>query len=233
LPHCMTDDDSLIEQQIEYYRLRAPEYNEWFYRIGRYDRGEEHRRQWFAELLEVRQALESSRPAGSILELACGTGIWTEQLAAFAQELMAVDISPEAIEINRLRVADKRIRYIEADLFSWTPRDRFDYVFFGFWLSHVPIARFDQFWAMVEKALASGGKVFFVDSLLTEKSTAGDHAPVNRSGRTIRKLNDGREFEIVKIFHRPSELEHRLCGRGWTGYVLATGTFFLYGCVTR
>lgn len=29
----------LIREQIAYYDARANEYDEWFYRIGRYDRG--------------------------------------------------------------------------------------------------------------------------------------------------------------------------------------------------
>jgi len=107
----MLNEDQLLRQQTEYYRARAAEYDEWFFRTGRYDRGEEQRRHWFAEVEIVRKALESSKPGGSILELACGTGLWTERLAPFATTLVAVDVSPESIEINRQRVSDKRVSY--------------------------------------------------------------------------------------------------------------------------
>ena len=229
----MTIEDSLIKQQTEYYRARAAEYDEWFLRIGRYDRGEEHSRQWFAEVEVVRKALESSKPGGKILELACGTGLWTKHLVSNATKLTAVDVSPEAIEMNRQRVADDRVSYIETDLFSWRPGERFDYVFFGFWLSHVPASRFDDFWAMVRDALNPEGTVFFLDSLLTQDSTATDHASIDRSGCAKRKLNDGREFEIVKVFYEPTELMRRLVKHGWTGYVQGTEQFFLYGCISR
>jgi hypothetical protein len=33
------------------------------------------------------------------------------------------------------------VRFICADLFAWSPERRYDVVFFGFWLSHVPLER--------------------------------------------------------------------------------------------
>src|SRR4051794_21578728 len=65
--------------------------------------------------------------------------------------------------INRSRVQGQPVEYVQADLFSWTPpRGHFDLVFFGFWLSHVPDARFTAFWALVRGALAPGGAAFFL-----------------------------------------------------------------------
>lgn len=231
--HVMTDDQSLIRNQIEYYRARAEEYDEWFLRKGRYDRGEEHRQQWFAEVDQVRAALISSEPSGSILDLACGTGLWTEYLIPYATKLLAVDVSPEVIEIHRRKHNDTRIEYMEADLFSWQPTEQFDFIFFGFWLSHVPRDHLDNFWEMVEGALTPNGRVFFVDSRLTQDSTARNHKTLDKSGTAVRKLNDGREFEIVKVFHDPEELEDDLRKRGWAGRVRATKNFFIYGSIMR
>jgi hypothetical protein len=39
------------------------------------------------------------------------------------------------------------VTYIAADIFDWQPQHRYDAVFFGFWLSHVPPVTFDEFWA--------------------------------------------------------------------------------------
>ena len=224
-------EEALIEEQKAYYRSRAAEYDEWFLRQGRYDYGPEFRARWDAEVAQVRGALERFHPAGSVLELACGTGWWTEQLARWAGRLTCVDASAEVLELNRRRVGDDgKVRRVQADLFGWTPQERYDVVFFSFWLSHVPPERFDAFWEMVERALAPGGRVFFVDSLRTELSTAKDHTlPDAGDPVAVRKLNDGRRFHIVKIFYDPTELRARLCALGWNITPCVTENFFLHG----
>ena len=157
-------DDELIRQQIDYYRARAPEYNEWFLRQGRYDLGAEHRRQWFREVEELEGVVSSTFRDADVLELACGTGQWTTHLARNNRSVVAIDASPETIALNRQRVASDNVRYVVADIFSWIPAVRFDVVFFSFWLSHVPPARFDEFWQNVRAALKPGGCAFFIDS---------------------------------------------------------------------
>lgn len=218
--------------QIAYYRARAAEYDEWHLRLGRYDRGPRHRRQWLSELGAVRSALDEAAPLGDCLELACGTGQWTPQLAERAATLTAVDAVSETIEINRSKIDNASVRYVVADIFEWSPSEKYDFVFFGFWLSHVPLQRFDPFWEKVRAALKPTGRAFFVDSLKTQESTARDHSPVDDSGFAERKLNDGRTFNIVKIFHDPEELNGRLRDLGWTGSIQKTGKFFYHGCMT-
>ena len=173
------------------------------------------------------------RPFGQVLELACGTGLWTAQLAQGASTVTAVDAVSEAIEINRRKNADMQIEYQVADIFHWNPAQRYDLVFFGFWLSHVPAERFESFWETVDRALRSGGQVFFVDSLQTQMSTARDHAKIDSSGIVERKLNDGSQYRIVKRFYEPSELGRHLDRIGWNGTVQTTSDFFLYGRMTR
>ena len=227
-------DRELLEGQLAYYRARAGEYDEWFRRQGRHDRGPEWNRRWFDELEEVRGELDRFRPAGEVLELACGTGLWTVELVRHAASVTAVDASPEVIEINRARLRDagheQTVRYVRADLFDWRPDSPYDAVFFGFWLSHVPPARFERFWDLVRSALKPGGRAFFVDSLRTEpwaeKRLLGRDP---RGHTTVRRLNDGREFRIVKIFYDPVELEGRLADLGWRFCVRRTENHLLYG----
>ena len=101
-------------------------------------------------------------------------------MARYAESLTVVDSSPETMALNKARVAEANdravpVRCVQADIFAWTPDGGYDVVFFSFWLSHVPPERFEAFWAMVRGALNPGGRVFFVDSLRTELSTANDH----------------------------------------------------------
>jgi demethylmenaquinone methyltransferase/2-methoxy-6-polyprenyl-1,4-benzoquinol methylase len=214
------EQPEVLAEQLQYYRARAAEYDEWFFRQGRYDRGPEHRDEWLGEVALVERTLRAALPQGNFLELACGTGLWTRRLLERARRVVAVDGSPEAIAINRERVKSDAVEYVVADLFSWVPSGRrFDAIFFGFWLSHVPASRFDAFWMMVRSALQPRGVVFFVDSLLEQSSTARNHAPIDSSGIARRRLNDGQEFRVVKIYYDPALLEQQLRERGWRGWV--------------
>ncbi len=227
--------DRVLLEQIAYYRARAGEYDEWFLRQGRYDRGAEANARWFAEVETVVRALDAFHPSGSVLELAAGTGLWTQRLASYATRLTAVDAAPEALAVNRRRLGERvGVEYVEADLFTWRPEARYDVVFFGFWLSHVPAERFPAFWELVASALAPGGRAFFVDSLYTQESTARDHQLREpEAARSTRRLNDGREYEIVKVFYAPWVLTEQLAALGWHADVRATPTYFLYGSATR
>jgi demethylmenaquinone methyltransferase/2-methoxy-6-polyprenyl-1,4-benzoquinol methylase len=221
----------LLSEQRAYYRARAREYDQWWERTGRFDRGSEANARWFEEAATLRRALERFDPRGNVLELACGTGIWTEHLVRRASRVVAVDASAEMLGLNRERVRAGIVEYERADLFEWRPAPAaFDVCFFGFWLSHVPEARFAGFWETVRAALRRDGRVFFVDSARTERSTAVDHVLSSHDDETmLRKLDDGREFRIVKRFYAPERLTSRLRELGWSADVRATGEFFIYG----
>ena len=222
-------DDGLIAEQAAYYQARAAEYDEWFLRTGRYDRGVEHRLQWNDELDVVRQWLNSFAPLGTTLEIACGTGLWTGILAETSSSLMAIDSSPETMKLNRRKHPDPGINFAVANVFEWEPRKSYDTIFFGFWLSHVPQGCFETFWKKVEDALRPDAKVLFVDSLKAPRSIANDHAAPDDSGVVERRLNSGETFRIVKRFDDPAQLERRLSLLGWEGSVCTTEEFFLYG----
>jgi len=232
-------NDRTIADQIDYYRARADEYDEWFHRHGRYDRGAVHRAQWQRAFATLQTALANVPPYRRALELACGTGLWTERLAAHANAVTAFDAAPEMLEINRARidrssVTQVDVEYVEADIFQWRPPRRYDLVFFSFWLSHVPAARFNRFWELVDNALTPDGTVFFIDSAYTPNSTARDHELGTRSdGTETRRLNDGSEYTVVKIFYEPAALQRRVATLGWRGTVQTSGEFFIYAELRR
>ncbi|MYD11487.1 MAG: class I SAM-dependent methyltransferase [Chloroflexi bacterium] len=221
----MTD---LLQHQIDYYRARAPEYDEWFYRLGRYDRGEAHTRQWELEAQQVRDQLRSQAGFAHILELAPGTGIWTGELIQIGRRVTAVDASPEMININRAKLQSDRVEYQRADLFAWQPEQQYDMVFFGFWLSHVPAEKLTAFLNAVNAALKPGGRLFMVDSRARDLATA--HTGAEDLGTDLQKrvLKDGRRFDIVKIYYEPAELSEILRGHGFAIEATSTDNFFLY-----
>lgn len=225
-----TRTPAALEAQLDYYRARAAEYDEWWLRRGRYDRGAELNAEWFGDAAALAEALEAFRPRKRILELACGTGIWTERLLPYASELTALDGSREMLALNEARLKSPAVRYVEADIFEWQPDEAFDTVFFGFWLSHVPPERFAEFWRLVRRCLAPGGRVFFVDSAYEGTSIAVDHRlPPPEATVLKRRLNDGREFEIFKVFYEPEDLVRRLATLGWRFEVGRTRRYFIHG----
>src|ERR1700744_2007881 len=96
-------DETVLTEQLDYYRARALEYDKWWNREGRFDRGAEANPRWFAETTELERALERFDPRGDVLELACGTGLWTRRLATRAARLTAVDGAAEVLALNRAR----------------------------------------------------------------------------------------------------------------------------------
>jgi SAM-dependent methyltransferase len=228
-------DDALLTEQLDYYRARAGEYDAWWLRQGRFDRGPQANARWFAEGTELERALARFDPRGEVLELACGTGLWTRRLVDYATHVTAVDAAPEVLEINQARVANPMVRYVEADLFQWAPEPAaYDVCVFTFWLSHVPDDRFAAFWDTVGSALRPDGRVLFIDSARTERSTAADHVLPGRDEQAMtRRLDDGREFQIVKRFYDPDALESELAALGWRAEVGGTAEFFIHGTATR
>lgn len=221
----MTD---LLQDQIEYYSARAPEYDEWVNRQGRYDYGTAEKRQWQREVQMVRDQLLSAAHVEQALELAPGTGVWTLELVKIADRVTAIDASPEMIAINRAKVASDQVEYQLADIFSWRPRRQYDLVFFGFWLSHVPAERLSPFLDMVRQALKPGGRLFLVDSKKAEEVVLREQGNERRDNIQKRALNDGRQFEIVKIYYDPAQLTGALRAYGFDITVLATPNYFIY-----
>lgn len=230
----MTSNDRLIVEQIAYYQARASEYDEWFLRQGRYDRGPELNGRWFAEVEQVARALEAFSPAGDVLELASGTGLWTQRLAQTARTVTAVDSAREVHAINQERLGNgSSVRWIVADLFHWQPDRQYDTIFFSHWLSHVPPDRLESFWSLVRAALAPSGRVFFVDARYDETSTAKDHQLEGPDAHAVtRRLNNGKEYRIVKVFYQPAELSRQLASWGWDVQIEQTPTYFYYGIAT-
>jgi SAM-dependent methyltransferase len=221
----MADDEleGLLAEQIAYYRARAGEYD------ATYPLDDGADADARAQLVA---ALEALAPYGRVLELACGTGQWTAELARHATAVTAVDASPEALAICRRRVDAAHVHLVEADLFAWRPPERYDLVFFSAWLSHVPPQRFDAFWALVADCLTSGGLAFVIDELpavaAVERPAPGQPAPAVR-----REVASGESYRAVKVLYAPDELRARLGGLGWNADVWTVGWRFFCATVRR
>lgn len=216
---------ALLASQRLYYDLRASDY-------GNEEKPDRRGGPGLIDAALARALIDEFRPVGDVLELACGPGAFTGEIARHASSVTAVDASARMLEIGRTRVHDPKVRFVQADIFKWRPDRRYDAVFFGAWLSHVPPSMFDVFWDLVSRCLSPGGRVAFIDE--DDRATGfDDQRSVNGMPTARRRLTDGREFDIVKVFWDPAELQSRLRLLGWSVAVRRVGETFLFGVGAR
>jgi len=214
--------DEMLADQVAYYRRRAAEYDVTAY-------GDDVA----AACAHIARLVAEMRPVGSVLEIACGTGLWTEALAVWADTVTAIDAAPEMVAIARDRVQPANVSFEVADVFSWRSATRFDVIFFSAWLSHVPASRFGRFWQLLRGLLAGGGRVLFIDEHVDERGkesyVAGQEEVVER------RLADGSTFRVIKNFVEPEELELRLRWMGWDCVIRRVSSRWVYGeaCLAR
>ena len=218
-----------VDDTVAYYQARASEYDDRYLRRGRYERGAIHDAAWNAELDMAGRWLDDLPVSGEIVELAAGTGWWSPLLASKG-ELSIYDAASAPLDLARDRLVAHRLRAHLHVRDAWAEPDRaVDALFAGFWLSHVEQARLGDFLALARRWLKPRSHFAFIDSLPDPASGAADHAaPTN--DRATRRLDDGRAFEIVKVYYAPDQLEAALNAAGFAEVsVTTTGRFFVLG----
>jgi SAM-dependent methyltransferase len=176
----------------DYYAERAFEYDEVYRKPERQ-----------ADLARLRQLLPPLVAARKVLEIAAGTGYWTQVLATTAAGITATDINAETIAIAAQRdygPAPVSLRTADAYQLDGVPGE-FDLVFCGFWWSHIESADIPRFVAGVRARTGPGTVLVLVDN----RYVPGSSTPISRTGPggdtyQRRQLADGREFEVVKNF---------------------------------
>ena len=224
----------LATEMIAYYEARAGEYDDWYLRHGRYERGPILDQAWAAELDAATLWLDGLPWSGDIVELAAGTGWWSPLLATKG-ELSIYDAAEAPLDRARDRLLAHRLRAHIHVRDAWLEPDRVvDGLFLGFWLSHVPRPRLAEFLALARRWLKPGGMLAFIDSRPDPASGATDQpatpAAESALGLDRRRLADGREFRVVKVHYDPAELRAALLAAGFaSAEVTATPRFFLLG----
>lgn len=220
-------DDHVIDETKEYYRQRSSQYSDWSRRTGKYEGGSEPDESFFREAKILLDALDSNRLTGDVLEIASGTGIWTEALTRHATSITALDSSQEMLERCKTRLrGNPKVRYIHADFYTWTPDRQYDAVTFAFWISHVPSWKLDEFAVKTSHCLGPRGRIFFVD----QQRDAMKYEVLDEPGGEIasRALEDGKTFNIVKHFYSPEEITESFRKNGIQTRISNTPNHFYY-----
>jgi demethylmenaquinone methyltransferase/2-methoxy-6-polyprenyl-1,4-benzoquinol methylase len=194
-----SDADSVLREQLMYYDLRAGEYDDAYRRTGQHDRGTAANASWHDDMNRLGALFDAVDIRGKVVELAAGTGAWTERLVGRASSLTVIDGSDAMLAANRARLgpAAPRVQYQRVDLFEWRPERAWDACVFGFWLCKVPDRRATAFLDTVASALRPNGLVCCID-----KAAVVD--PV--SELIERELDDGRRFTIIDHPRPPHRL---------------------------
>jgi ubiquinone/menaquinone biosynthesis C-methylase UbiE len=224
------------DEMAAYYAARAAEYDDWYLRRGRYERGPIHDAAWNAELDAAGRWLDGLPIRGRIVELAAGTGWWSPLLADKG-ELWMSDVNAAPLERARDRLLAHGLRAHIHVRDAWaepeSPPAPADALFAGFWLSHVERARTPAFLDLASRWLAPGGRLALIDSLPDPQSGAADH-PAPAADRAIRRLDDGREFAIVKVHRSRDEIAANLEAAGFHEVTVSTtGRFFVLATAVR
>jgi 2-polyprenyl-3-methyl-5-hydroxy-6-metoxy-1,4-benzoquinol methylase len=216
--------DDAIAAQARYYDLYAPDYVNPLAPSNRRAPG-------ILEPNAARDLIDDLAPEGDVLELACGSGGFTAELARHATSVTAIDASQQMLTRNRMEIDLPNVRYIHTDIFDWRPDATYDVVFFGFWLSHVPPMMFDDFWQLVRTCMRPDGRVAFVDendrSMINDDVRIVEGVPLAR-----RALADGRTLDVIKLFWKPDDLNARLRALGWSFSIRRVHDIFMYGVGT-
>lgn len=186
---------------VDYYRRRAAEY-EAIYAIPE--------RQ--GDLARLRELIPAKLSRARVLELACGTGYWTEHIAGVAASVVATDLAEEPMRIAQSKSYAKRPAFVIADAYALPDSlGRFDAALAVFWWSHVPRQRIAEFLASLHRRLEPGAQVVLMDNRFVEGSST-PISEIDAHGNTyqMRRLGDGTRVRVLKNFPSEDELRTQL-----------------------
>jgi ubiquinone/menaquinone biosynthesis C-methylase UbiE len=186
---------------LSYYADRAREYESIYAKPERQ-----------ADLRELEERIPGLLAGRKVIEIACGTGYWTQHIARTAKFVLATDLTGETLEIARSKdLPEDKVRFARADAFDLpVTAGPFNGAYAGFWWSHLRHSERAPFLQSLGKCLSPGATVVFMDN----RYVPGNSTPISRTdaeGNTwqTRKLLDGSAHEVLKNFPTEAELVER------------------------
>lgn len=201
---------------VKYYKDRANEYERIYSKPERQD-----------DLKRSAALLQALFVNEDLLEIACGTGFWTERIAKTANSIFATDINEAVIEIARQKeIAGTKVSFSVADIYELKPAKKYPALFGGFIWSHILRQDLDRFLKTAHAFVKPGGLVVWMDN----HYVAGSNHPITHTdehGNTFqtRQLDDGSAHKVLKNFPTEEFLREKLKGTA-VEISLTTFTYF-------
>jgi demethylmenaquinone methyltransferase/2-methoxy-6-polyprenyl-1,4-benzoquinol methylase len=208
-----------------YYAARAREYERIYAKPERQ-----------ADLRKLETLIPEHFAGRGVLEIACGTGYWTQHIARTARSILATDLTEETLEVARTKnLPESKVRFATADAYN-LPAEKgpFEGAYAGFWWSHMRRAECRAFVSSLSRCLAPGAVVVLMDN----QFVAGSSTPISRTdgeGNTWqeRKLDDGSTHEVLKNFPTEAQLMDQVAGFGVKGRYVALDYYWLFSFEAR
>ena len=200
----MADFDETLRR---YYDDRASVYDDMYLRSDP---------MWRRELEAVADAMTKVLCDRRVLEVACGTGFWTEIVAKVALHVVAIDVSEKMLTFAQKRKpSSDNVEYSYGDAYALAEvSSEFNAGLACFWFSHIPKARIDEFLGGFHKKLGKAAVVFLADNVYVPGiggqliSKAGVEDTFK-----LREGSDGSKYEVLKNYYNRDTLRRLLSSR--------------------
>jgi len=181
-----------------YYAKRAQEYETIYLKPERQE-----------YIKESKIILKKYFEGKTVLEIACGTGFWTETISEVSKSILAIDINNEMLEIAKNKKYNCKIDFIQDDSYKLEKvNGNYDSLFSGFWFSHIPKSKIKIFFDIIHNKLNENAIIVFMDNMYVDGSSIPiTRFDTDRNSYQIRKLKDNSQYEILKNFYSVNELK--------------------------
>ena len=216
----------------KYYSLVADTYEKVFDKAER-----------LADLEELEEKVLSVLEGHKVLELACGTGYWTERIASVASSVYATDINQSMLDQAQTKeYENENVTFGIEDLYQLNLSniaanagdEKFTACFLGFTWSHIRRDDYLNIIAQCKKVLGAGGLIVLIDNNEVE----GNNRPIVRTDTDkntyqFRENNDGTRIEVIKNFPTDSFMRKRLALATTNLRIVRNEYFWMLTCVLR
>ncbi|AZP10662.1 class I SAM-dependent methyltransferase [Undibacterium parvum] len=214
------------EVMSKYYAQRADTYE------SIYQRPERQK-----DLLEIEQRVNHALEQHKVLEVACGTGYWTERFAPAAQSVVATDINQSMLDIAATKkYPSDRVQFGLADVFALpaSTQGQYSACFAGFFWSHVKREEQADVLAQFSRAAGKGSFLVMIDNNYVEgSSTVIARTDLEGNTHQFRMQEDGARVEVVKNFPTDSFLRKRIGLAARDIRIFRNQYFWMLTCVLK